>query len=227
MSEISVPYRSRDDSLADVGADGRHLPDVEEREVVRGLIAEAHQLGDRTAGDLLDRLERADPAERRALVDKARLAAGMETLSEIEAHERWLAAQPLPSPAPPRDERGFSFQLCHAPRCSATPIEPSTGLPGKTAARRWWCQEHGHLAAEGDMDDYEVGSGLSLGPSGIVNLAEQRAEAIQERERERSRQARREAREAEKAEAEAQHRADEAARRERLRRETPTGMPLP
>jgi len=223
--KVRVPYRSRDDSLVDVGAAARVIDDRVERETVRELAAQAHAAGDRTAGDLIDRIERADPAQRRAIVNRARSAAGLQTIEQVDAIRRWEAAQPEESSAPPRDESGFSFQLCHEPKCSAGPIEPSTGLPAKTPARKWWCEQHRHLAA--DMDDWEVGSGLILGPSGIVNVAEQRAEAIQERERKRSREARRETRRAERAQAAAQRRADEKARREQLVRETPEGMPIP
>ena len=89
---LAVPHRSRADGLADIAAAEGALADREDRLVLRELIIEAAGNGVKTAGDLIDRLERTDPAARRALLDEMRTRAGLETTADIEAHRRYEAA---------------------------------------------------------------------------------------------------------------------------------------
>jgi hypothetical protein len=72
---IRVPFRDRADSLADVADNARALPAGEDRAVVRGLVLNGATDGLATAGDLLDRIEAATPAERRVMLDGARTRA--------------------------------------------------------------------------------------------------------------------------------------------------------
>lgn len=48
--------------------------------------------GDRTAGDLFDRLAKIGPAERRRLLDRLPERAGLESTSDVEATRRFKAA---------------------------------------------------------------------------------------------------------------------------------------
>jgi hypothetical protein len=89
---IDVPYRTRDDGLVDVAFAGRALPDPESRAVLRELVLEATVAGDRTAGDLFDRLAKITPAERRHLLDRMRERAGLESTADVEATRKFEAA---------------------------------------------------------------------------------------------------------------------------------------
>ena len=89
---IDIPYRSRDDKLVDVAFAGRALPDPESRAVLRELVLEAAIAGDKTAGDLFDRLGRTEPADRRRLLDRLRERVGLPSTSDVEAARRFEAA---------------------------------------------------------------------------------------------------------------------------------------
>jgi len=91
MSEwqISIPYRSRSDSLSDVAEAAHDLSTDEERAVVRHLaLAEIVGGSATTAGELIDKLEKATPAERRQVLDDARGKAGLPDTETVEARER-------------------------------------------------------------------------------------------------------------------------------------------
>ena len=60
--------------------------------VLRELVLEAAIAGDKTAGDLFDRLARIDPTDRRRLLDTMRERAGLESTADVEAHRRFEAA---------------------------------------------------------------------------------------------------------------------------------------
>ncbi len=84
MTEIRIPYRSRDDTLPAV-ADAARALTGDDRTVVRQIVLDAAASGLATAGDLLDRLQAGSPAERRALLDRARSSAGLPTASALAA----------------------------------------------------------------------------------------------------------------------------------------------
>jgi hypothetical protein len=91
MSEwsLQIPYRSRDDSLADVADAARELPQGESRDVARQVALGALVDGTAaSAGELLDQIERATPEQRRELLDAARTKAGLPTTGSVEAHRR-------------------------------------------------------------------------------------------------------------------------------------------
>jgi hypothetical protein len=73
---IRLPVRDRSDSIAEITFDARFLGE-EDGKVTRHLVVQPLLDGDRTVGDLIDRVERADPAERRRMLDAARQAAGL------------------------------------------------------------------------------------------------------------------------------------------------------
>jgi hypothetical protein len=183
--EIRIPYRSRDDSLADVADAARALPAGAQRAVVRGLVLEAAESGMSTAGDMLEALGRMTPDARRRLLDRAREHADVPTTAEVSA----AAARKVRAPivydvAPPRDEIGRALQVCAQAGCRAFLTDPVTGAHAPHAAKRWWCDMHviGH---ETDMQPWQ--SRIVIGPGGaFIDLDEQeRDAAIQAREAER------------------------------------------
>lgn len=90
---IQIPFRSRSDSLADVAEAARALPAGEERDIARQLALGA--LIDGTAASasgLLDHIEKLGPAQRRLLLDQARVAAGLEPTATVDARARAAAA---------------------------------------------------------------------------------------------------------------------------------------
>src|SRR5690242_2007169 len=133
--ELNIPHRNRDDSLADVGGLAGRLGDPQEAEVVRELVAQAHQAGARTAGDLLDILDRANPAQRRELVDNAREITGQPTATVMDERAAFAAANASRVPQP----RGDVPSICAV--CSAVAVD-AQGLPRSVNVRRWYCEEH-------------------------------------------------------------------------------------
>ena len=111
--EIRIAYRDRDEPL--VTASQRSLP-PEDRATARSLILRLATDGCGTVGQALDRLEAADSAERRRLLDDARAAAGLPSISIVEAREQ---VQTLNRTAvvkgPLRDSRGRIAAICSAP----------------------------------------------------------------------------------------------------------------
>jgi hypothetical protein len=91
--QIDIPHRSRDESVVDVLCDDlRAIEDRESRAVARAVLQEAAESGTRTVGEVMDRLNRADPAEVREMLDRARVAAGLETTADVEGHAAFVAA---------------------------------------------------------------------------------------------------------------------------------------
>jgi hypothetical protein len=84
-----------------VAEDARELPTVEDRAVVRQIVLDEIVGGSaKTAGELLDKLEAATTAERREMLDRAGVSAGLESTRSIEVRER------LERDNPERDDRG-------------------------------------------------------------------------------------------------------------------------
>ena len=127
---IDIPYRTLDDELIDVVVAGRALPDPESHAVLRELVLEAAIAGDRTAGDLFDRLAKVRPAERRRLLDTMRERAGLESTSDVEGHERFLAAN--------RALLGKRVSLDEPPPDEQPRFSPGGGImiPNKAAIER-------------------------------------------------------------------------------------------
>jgi hypothetical protein len=86
---ISIPLRERSDSLSDV-ATATHGLSTDDARVTRQPVLDALVGGwATTAGELLDRLEKASPAERRKMLDDARVKAGLPSATDVEFRERF------------------------------------------------------------------------------------------------------------------------------------------
>jgi hypothetical protein len=85
---ISIPFRSRSDSLPAVADAARALPEGDDRAVARQIVLGGMRSGVATAGDLLDELDAMSPTERRALLDQARSDVGLPTATAIERGRR-------------------------------------------------------------------------------------------------------------------------------------------
>ena len=172
--EIPVPYRDREQPLVDVRSELRDAPlDESESELAREVIDEALFVeGERTVGQLLDRLEAASPDQRCEVLDQARTAIGLDPVAAVERRRDLARARrgdPPPPPSrraagPPRDAQGRAWQGCGDPECAAVPTE--SGAPVPVAARRWWCPVHRDQAAPGDLDPWQAPA-LRFGPAGL------------------------------------------------------------
>jgi len=136
MSEhwLRLPVRSRDDSLSELACDAQVL-ESEARAVVRQLVLDA--VGScATVGELVDRIECANPTERRALLNRAHTGAGLTTVEDAEAHDRFEAA----NDAIRRHPRA------PLPRCPVFGASPTTGggFPDPNWGAWWsgWCTRH-------------------------------------------------------------------------------------
>ena len=177
---ISIPFVSRSDSLPAVADAARALPEGDDRAVARQIVLRGMTSGMTTAGDLVDRLAAMSPAERRALLDQARVGAGLPSTAETSAAAaRMVRAQMINDDA--RDEIGRALQVCAQVGCKNFPIDPVTGAHAPHAARRWWCSEHmaGH---EDDMQPWTMRIGY--GPSGAIVFLDEVERDIATAERE-------------------------------------------
>jgi hypothetical protein len=146
--QIQIPHRDRSDSLTDVVEAARELAPDDDR-VLRQIVRDELVGGSAaTAGELLDKLEAATPAERRRLLDTARAKVGLPTTDDVEATERYEAAN---AAGRIRAAKQSTLQLCGAEGCSVAPTN-AAGAVVPVGVKRWWCAEHEHLAAPGDLD---------------------------------------------------------------------------
>jgi hypothetical protein len=231
--ELRLPYRDRDQPLddPDVLALPQALEDRDQRAIATRLLLQAMETpGMETVGDLLDVVEALDEGERRLVLDRCRERAGLETATDVDDKQQLESLQQeiVRRGSVERDSDGLAHQLCAHEGCTVEPINEKTGTPARTAAKRWWCPTHrgGH---EADMQPFQFG--WTFAKSGAILSGDEVAQREAEAERERVRlESRRRAREAEQAQrlGEADEVADvERARRARLERETPRGMPIP
>jgi hypothetical protein len=156
---IDVPYRSMDESLVAVAGHARVLGQGDDRAAVARQIAiQALMDGTAsTAGELLDHLERLEPAQRRQLLDAARADLGLEPTADIEARRRVRGIN--------RVTVQQGLQTCHADGCSAIPLTECRGWR-VVNCRRWFCDAHADQAQPGDLDD--LGSGLRYSENGVI-----------------------------------------------------------
>jgi hypothetical protein len=212
---ISIPYCDRSEPLTVTAGFVPHLPMDDDRAVARQIVFEALEHGVRTAGELFDHLEEIGSEGRKRLLSEARVTAGLSSVEDVEwkqereAYERELRAS------------STRLQACHAEGCNTFPVN-HLGLPREVDVARWFCPQHAHLAAPGDMQPRPsvqyTAAGVPVPVADEVELArEQRA--IERRERER---------EAEMAERRAlveEREAFERARAEHTRSLLPPGVP--
>jgi hypothetical protein len=161
--EIHVPYRNRDDSLIDVAIAAGQL-EGEDGQVARQLAMDAIiDSDDRCAGDLIDRIERANPAERRALLDRTRINAGLLNTKDEEGHRAFVAANEVIArrPRPP-------VPACAV--CGATPTTPggmpaavpraSAGHASAWGTRTWWGSSCTRPADSNDNEQQRLGQAV-------------------------------------------------------------------
>jgi hypothetical protein len=103
-----------------------------------------------------------------------------------------------------------AWQLCHADGCNTVPMN-ELGVPVETSVRKWFCPDHQHLAAPGDME--ARGSGIRISEGGALVPIDEGDEARDAAEAESRRRLR------EERAAEREHDAAVAAAQERLREE--------
>ena len=84
---INLPHRSLDAPVGEIVECARALPEAE-RAVTRQLALDLMLDGASTVGDAVDLVKSADPAARRAFLDRARRRAGLPTTTEADARER-------------------------------------------------------------------------------------------------------------------------------------------
>jgi hypothetical protein len=179
--QLNIPHTSRSDPLAELPSLARQAGlGEEDRAVVRELVLEAFSGGARTAGDLLDRLDAAELAERRAILDRARIAAGLPSTSDAEAHARYEAANRVLAKQPHRDADGKVPQACAVCGSWSTTRE---GARRPVAAARWHCPGHEHLAEPGDMEPPKPSHVLDPATMALVPVGEE-AERLEREDRE-------------------------------------------
>jgi hypothetical protein len=180
MWQITVPHRNPDDTLSEVADAARQTLDGDDLEVTRELIVQAAASGHRTAGSLIDALGAAEPAQRRALLDRARLAVGLCTTEEADAQARYEAANRVLAKRPHRDADGKVPQACAVCGSWSTTRE---GALRPVAAARWHCSEHQHLAEPGDMAPPKPSHVLDPATMALVPVGEE-AERLEREDRE-------------------------------------------
>ena len=217
--QVQIPHRSRRDSLVDVAALARHVPGQDEdRNALRQLVIQAQVDGVATsAGELIDHLESLEPTQRRLLLDRARKDCGLPTTREVDERRQFDTANAAAREIASRES---PYQTCHGPHCRVAPVNAEGALV-PVHVKRWFCAEHRHLAAPGDMEPRP--SRLRIMPGGAIVEAEP-VEQSRQRATELSLQHQSEARLIEaRAQAEARRR-DEEAIRKQICRELPAQM---
>lgn len=184
--------------------------------MARQIVLDAMVRGHRTAGQLIDELAGMTPAQRRGLLDDARIECGLPTTKDVDGRARYTAANQA---AQAQVAAENPWQLCHEPTCNAVPVN-RLGVPIPVAVKRWYCAQHAHLASADDLKP--TGPRLAISPGGaIVDLNDAEIDAARERNAQATRDSQQAAREAATAAAIQEHDGLEQARREQLQRELP------
>ena len=92
----------------------------------------------------VERAERMSRAQLNEVRDRAYRDVGLPTPGEKREHERFLAHN-----AEVQRRRRWNIPNCASPGCVAIRRDPN-GMPAEVHVRRWWCDEHQHLAEAGD-----------------------------------------------------------------------------
>lgn len=129
-------------------------------------IAElATRRGIRNAGDVLTAIDRATPAERRELLERARASLGLASIESIETRQ---AVERATTTSKLRGRGSSHWQACA--HCMNVPMGPS-GETIPSPHRRYHCPDHLHLASADDLEP--PGPWLVMSATGIVDLDEQ------------------------------------------------------
>jgi hypothetical protein len=177
--EIHLPHHGDITAPLSTALDAaRSLPTDDARATARQIVIALAADGVDTVGAALAHLEAASPAERRRMLEDARTAAGLPSTAQVD-RQRAAAHRVEPiEDEPERDELGASYQVCHEPGCRAFPVDPATGAPQRSRAKRWRCSVH----AAGHEDDLRPWtSPIVIGPSGLRDLDAEEAEALAQR----------------------------------------------
>jgi hypothetical protein len=233
--EVVIPYRDRSAKLdlAEVHDMASEALGAEEAATVLAVAAELFSRTDvRTYGDALDLVEAASPAQRRALLDRARDRRGLPSTFRQEQADEFARANANrgAGAGPPRDSQGRVELRCASPGCRAfeanrevPAVAGEVGFPARAAVKAWYCPQH-REGREDHMAPYE-GPTIGVSMSGAIRfpaedeVERQRAETAAESRRRRYEvRAAERRREAEQA-AEVQRHRDE-----RMRAEMPKGL---
>ena len=153
-----------------------HLPDDKDAATCHQLFLfalEAAGGSTCSVGQVEAVIESFDQRERQDLLDALRIRAGLPRRSEVEARQRFDAAQ---MDARIRmSEQAPRIQICAAEDCTAVVADPITHAPTTSDVRKWWCPTHRHLAAEGDMEPPELR--VRVSPVGLYELVDEVDEA--------------------------------------------------
>jgi hypothetical protein len=187
----------------------------EDRDICRELYLHCLTSGVKSVGAVARGLEQLSHHERRRLLDILRRRVGLDDTKTVEQQREYKAANEAGAV---RASMNSGWQICHGKNsdgqnCNAIPMS-SLGVPCETPVRKWFCEAHRDQARPGDMEPR--GSGLYIGPSGVIKEIDEAEQARAAAEAE-SRRAQLEAEaatrepEAEAARAHAQARAEELA----------------
>jgi hypothetical protein len=201
-------------------ASANTLGSDEDCAAARQLVIHGVMAGLSTAGELIDRVERLDTADRRVLLHAARQLAGLESIDTVDGRRRFEAAT-----AGRQDHRRGRVPLADMPRPkAATPsLRTRRARPLRSTSKRWWCPAHVDQAAEGDMQPRP--SRLRYSESGAIVQYDPIRRA-RDAAREESHRRAAEERRADDAAAPSELREHEQAMAEAHRRELPQGFAL-
>jgi hypothetical protein len=182
--EIHLPHHGDITAPLSTALDAaRSLPTDDARATARQIVIALAADGVGTVGEALEVLEHSSPAERRAMPDDARRAAGLPDMARVD-RRRARQAEPIDD-EPDRDEAGYAFQNCAI--CGVQPLARATGAPMRTRERRWHCAAHQDQAGPHDMEPWTNGLRFAAG-GGLEDENDVEAEALaQRREAERHR----------------------------------------
>jgi hypothetical protein len=146
---VPIPHHDRDQELGEILALGldQRIEDDEEHRVVAHLLIEAtFERGVKSVGDLLD----LEPGRKRALLDRARVSAGLKTVAQEELELDRQAQYRASAARAYTDEEGRRLTTCAASGCGAFPTD-EVGAWRPVADRKYWCDLHRDQA---DPDDH-------------------------------------------------------------------------
>ena len=177
---IQIPHRRPNDGLQAIYAAARELP-AEDRAVTEALVDRLMLIRPRiTAAGIVASLEAFSPADRREAIDYLRADAGLPSTEEVNQMEKLRQQTPAPVP----------ISVCAEHECRHYAADQH-GIPLELPDRKWWCDEHRHLAGPDDHKPPEQTHvfdprTMSLVAVGAQKEKEEAAEALAVAEAERA-----------------------------------------